>query len=263
MDTRFWGPSGWQLLHTIAASPVADPVAVKQWFGLLEYVLPCKYCRASFHDYMRREPLTAAIVSDTDRFSHWMYDIHNMVNNKLRGQRLLKTPNPPWHVIRDRYRVGSFVGWDFFTAVAFTTPGPDVASKPLPGGRQATTIAERNRYNRLTCGERRRFLRRWWALIPSILPSAEWRRAWKAAVTASASTVAVAPVDGGRRAMMPWLWSLEESVCAQLQCEKPHESLPHLETVCSAFESSCGTARKGNTCRTRKRRLRHLLTRRR
>jgi hypothetical protein len=38
MDTRFWGPSGWKLLHLIAAEPTKDPTAVLEWFGLLEYV---------------------------------------------------------------------------------------------------------------------------------------------------------------------------------------------------------------------------------
>jgi hypothetical protein len=294
MDTRFWGPSGWRLLHLVAASDLGTR-RVKEWFELLEYVLPCKYCRASFHDYIRKLPLTDDIVADPAKFSRWIYDIHNMVNDKLRKQGLLKTPNPPFTVTPT---AKEFVGWDFFTAIAFTTPGPGMHSTPLPGGRNARTLAARNRYNRLTCAERLRLLRRWWTLTPSILPVAEWRRAWQASVTAKLSTDATSsvtaklstdatssvtaklstdatssvtaklstdatsapPVSGGRQAMMKWLWALEEGVCSRLQCETHHDSLPQLVTVCAAFESKCGTAKRGKTCRTRK--WRRYLTRR-
>jgi len=261
MDTRFWGPSGWRLLHLVAASDLGTRRdQVKEWFGLLEYVLPCKYCRASFHDYIRKLPLTDDIVADPTRFSRWLYDIHNMVNDKLRKQGLLNTPNPPFTVTPT---AKEFVGWDFFTAIAFTTPGPGMHSTPLPGGRNARTLAARNRYNRLTCAERLRLLRRWWSLTPSIPPVAEWRRAWQASVTAKLSTDATSsvPVAGGRQAMMKWLWALEEGVCSRLQCETHHDSLPQLVTVCAAFESKCGSAKRGKTCRTRKRY--RFLTRRR
>jgi hypothetical protein len=183
-----------------------------------------------------------------------------MVNDKLRKQGLLNTPNPPFTVTPT---AKEFVGWDFFTAIAFTTPGPGMHSTPLPGGRNARTLAARNRYNRLTCAERLRLLRRWWSLTPSIPPVAEWRRAWQASVTAKLSTDATSsvPVAGGRQAMMKWLWALEEGVCSRLQCETHHDSLPQLVTVCAAFESKCGSAKRGKTCRTRKRY--RFLTRRR
>lgn len=256
MDTRFWGPSGWRLLHLVASTPTRSK-AVKEWFGLLEYVLPCKYCRASFHDYIRKLPLTDDIIADPERFGRWMYDIHNMVNDKLRQQGLLKTPNPSWDSVKHS-KAKEFVGWDFFTSIAFTTPGPGTHSIPLPGGKNAKTLAERNRYNRLTCAERLRLLRRWWTLIPAILPVPEWRRAWVRSLDSLKP-----PVSGGRQAMMKWLWALEEGVCSRLQCETHHDSLPQLETVCAAFESTCGTAKRGKTCRTRKQRLRRFLTRRR
>ena len=103
MDTRFWGPSGWQLLHLIAAEDLHTPHK-KDLFLAQQYILPCRFCRESTiefmsSDYKYREP--------ADR---WLYDLHNRVNKKLRDQcadptfsdikqhyldLLEKTPNAP------------------------------------------------------------------------------------------------------------------------------------------------------------------------
>ena len=194
MDTRFWGPSGWTMLHLIAADPTVHlrRTTVKKWFELLEFVLPCKYCRASFHDYLQMQPLTDEIMETPATFSRWMYDIHNRVNDKLRGQGLLSDANPDWPTIRDRYasmqrtlcKGSPLLGWDFMTSIAFTTPAADYAPVPMPDAPEQQSdwagldIGERNRYNLLTRAERLRLLAAWWRLVPSILPCVEWRRAW-------------------------------------------------------------------------------------
>jgi len=266
MDTRFWGPSGWCLLHLIAANPrPIDRAAVKEWFGLLEFVLPCKYCRASFHDYMKIQPLND---KNRETFSRWLYDIHNRVNGKLRGQGLLTAPDPSWPSVRDRYYKlqrglckNPFIGWDFLTSVAYSTPGVDYVAVPMsdaPENRDdwpALSLRDRNRYNLLTRQERLTALRRWWALIPSILPCEQWRAAWKPAPI---------PLSAGREAVMRWMWRVEEDVCADLKCPTPHPSLPALKKEVAVFESRCAKTKRGRTCRTRKhRQRREVLTRRR
>jgi hypothetical protein len=261
MDTRFWGPSGWHLLHLVAANPRP---ATKEWIELLEYVLPCKYCRASFHDYMRLQPLTDAIVKDRKQCSRWLYDIHNRVNAKLRGQGLLTTKDPSWQSVWARYSTRPcerpMLGWDFLTSIAYSTPSSTYVATPMPNTPEtddAMDLATRNRYNLLTGKERIKKLCRWWSLIPSILPCASWRRAW------ASSRAQPVPLSEGREAVMRWMWRVEEAVCADLKCPTPHPSLPAMKHEVSVFESNCGKT-SGKTCRTRKhRQRRQLLTRRR
>ena len=267
MDTRFWGPSGWRLLHLIAAAPLSKKrrPAVKEWFELLEYILPCKYCRASFHDYIARQPLTTSIVSNPKTFSRWLYDIHNRVNAKLRDQGLLTKPDPSWSTVRDQYsgdicKESPLQGWDFMTSIAYSSPDAKQKSSPMycKEPTDKFSFGQRNRYNLLTQEERIKLLARWWALIPSILPCETWRAAW------AASQKKQPPLQKGREAVLNWLWIIEESVCSDLKCPTPHPSLPAMKNEISVFESDCGSAKKGKTCRTRKHRQRRLaLSRRR
>lgn len=269
MDTRFWGPSGWALLHLIAATPIEPKRQhkVKEWFDLLEYVLPCKYCRASFHDYTQIQPLTAAIVADHNAFAKWLYEIHNRVNAKLRGQGLLTSPDPSWGSVKDKYDEMSkklcdstpLVGWDFMTSVAFSTPSHPYKTVPMPDTPDHTahlTLGERNRYNLLTRKERLAKLRRWWQLIPSILPCAAWRSHWASASARSGSIASV--LDRSQETVMRRMWQIEKQVCAGLRCALPHPSLPVLKQEVAAFESKCGSLKKGLTCRTRKNKQRRV-----
>lgn len=262
MDTRFWGPSGWKLLHLIAQEPMTNlrhRKAVSAWFVLLPYVLPCKYCRASLSDYFTAQPLTLDDMATPTAFGAWMYHIHNRVNEKLREQGLLTAPNPIWEEVAERYgkehaglcKGSPLLGWDFMTAVAFNTPGPDYVPVPMsdtPATLRATDVRTRNRYNLLTRAERLPRLRAWWALIPAILPCSAWRRSWARAMGAAGDP----PLEVGRDAMMRWLWQIEAHVCSSLRCPTPHASLDDLCSTAEAFESGCGTSRYGKTCRTRK-----------
>jgi hypothetical protein len=290
MDTRFWGPSGWKLIHLVAAAPTKGRVdAVLKWFQLLEYILPCKYCRASFHDYIRLQPLTAEIVKDTTAFSRWAYDIHNRVNAKLRGQGLLDTPDPEWDSVRKHYADQQkglcdstpLLGWDFMISVAYTTPAADYTPVPMPDTPDLSEIsrtglcaaktdtpetdlatldaATRNRYNLLTRAERLPYLAQWWRLTPSILPCAAWRRAWTHAIRVAGCP----PLQSGRDAVLRWMWRVEAAVCRDLRCAVPHSCVAAMKREAAAFESGCGKAKKGNTCRTRKKSQRRLVRTRR
>jgi hypothetical protein len=270
MDTRFWGPSGWKLIHLVAMDPMRNEDharAVSAWFALLPYVLPCKYCRASLTDYYKAQPLTTAILHDPEQFGRWAYDIHNRVNAKLRGQGLVTESDPSWVDVRAQYTAmykglcdaSPLLGWDFLTSVAFTTPEADYKPVPMPDTPEGIVAEEltprdRNRYNLMTREERLPYLAAWWGLFPSILPCAGWRRAWSAAVAAQRI-----PVNRGRRAVLQWMWAVERRVCGALRCPTPHASLVELRKTVGAFESGCGKARRGKTCRA----LRARITRRR
>ena len=257
MDTRFWGPSGWRLLHLIAANPVKNRAAVKEWFELLEYVLPCKYCRASFHDYLKLQPFTDTVVSNPNHFGRWVYDIHNRVNAKLRGQGLLTAPDPAWAAVKAEYQRLStnlcdgppLLGWEFLVSVAYTTPSATYKPVPMPDTPDdvspTATLGFKNRYNLLDRQERIRMLKRWWQLIPSILPCEAWRKSWSAASSQP-------PLREGREAVMRWMWRVEEQVCDGLQCPTPHPSLVALKKEAAAYESDCSKKKRGKTCRRTK-----------
>ena len=261
MDTRFWGPSGWKLLHLIAASPGTE--ATYKWFSLLPYVLPCKYCRASLQEYYEQKPLTLELVKSSE-FGHWLYEIHNLVNEKLRSQGLLKTSNPSWLSVKKYYETlraceSPMIGWDFLASVAYTTPTKGIISKPMavtPTGFPIDQSLEtRNRYNLLTRSERIAALKDWWKLIPSILPCSAWRSAWAACKEP--------PLTRGRNKVSCWLWEIETSVCSSLKCPTPHPSEAVLKSEMTAFESACGSSAQRKTCRAKRKRLRQAaLTRR-
>ena len=275
MDTRFWGPSGWKLIHLVASEPLTDDNehsrAVSAWFALLPYVLPCKYCRASLADYYKIQPLTSDILHDPERFGYWAYEIHNRVNSKLRGQGLLTTADPSWPEVRKQYQelhkglcnTTPLLGWDFMTSVAGTTPGKDYKPLPMPDtpddiDLKALTPQDRNRYNLMTREERLPWLAAWWKMIPSILPCAGWRRAWTSAIQRSGAV----PLVRGRRAVLQWMWNVERNVCGELRCPTPHASLVDLRKTLGAFESGCGKTRQGKTCRVKKARRARIRTRR-
>ena len=64
MDTRAWGPSGWQMLHLIAHY---EGDKAKYFFPNLKDILPCKFCRESTAKFLEEMPPK----SPADR---WLYD---------------------------------------------------------------------------------------------------------------------------------------------------------------------------------------------
>ena len=124
MDTRFWGPSGWQLFHLIAfTSPNPQDVLED-----MKDVLPCKYCRASTREFVAKHP-------PRKPYGRWLYEIHNMVNNKLRTQCaedpavIDPGPDPAFEEVKTRYeqmKPTAVPGRDFLMAIAYNFPAnPD------------------------------------------------------------------------------------------------------------------------------------------
>lgn len=255
MDTRFWGPSGWRLLHLVAfAAPSLSPTAVHDFFTLLPYVLPCKFCRASLTDYISVDPVPNKI----DDYAHWLYRIHNRVNGKLREQKLLKTPDPKWDEIEKRYKdwlsapcvKRRMVGWDFLFSVAYTTPCPSVQTAPMTGSppREALkTPVLRNRWAVIRREERLPYMSRWWRTLPEILPFKEWRAAWSRVVPS------VPSLQKGRKAITSWLYAAEKAMCTTLNEDLPHDSFTGLCAELSTFSSGCGKrSKRAKTCRSKK-----------
>ena len=97
-DTRYWGPSGWQLFHLIAFRSDHS----KKLLSMIKDILPCRFCRESTTAFMKEIPLK----DDTGK---WLYELHNRVNHKLRTQCkddptvVNPGPDPSFEQVKDRY----------------------------------------------------------------------------------------------------------------------------------------------------------------
>ena len=72
MDTRFWGPPGWKLLHQIAYQYPENPTPEDKlnygiFYSNLANVLPCKYCRNSFTKYIKNLPIDGYLETKTKK----------------------------------------------------------------------------------------------------------------------------------------------------------------------------------------------------
>lgn len=136
MDTRFWGPSGWQLLHSITNKYPNNPDKLEKdayeiFFKSLPFILPCIYCRNSLTEYYKQYPINGIETDESvnsplynnHNLRLWLYNIHNLVNDKLRGQGLLTTENPEFKEVIDNYTESSCEKcWDFIYAIALNYP---------------------------------------------------------------------------------------------------------------------------------------------
>ena len=119
-NTLFWGPSAWQLFHLIAFfSPNPQQVLLD-----MKEMLPCKFCRASTTEFVAQHPLKGDPAK-------WLYEIHNMVNNKLRTQCADNPevpdpgPDPDFEDVKKRYlamKPTAVPGRDFLFTVASNYP---------------------------------------------------------------------------------------------------------------------------------------------
>lgn len=90
MNTKFWGPPGWKFLHTLTFNYPINPSEkqkklYKTYFELTGDILPCKYCRQSYKKFIKKLPIDDYLNCREDIIK-WLYNIHNMVNDKLRKQ---------------------------------------------------------------------------------------------------------------------------------------------------------------------------------
>ena len=107
MDTRFWGPDGWLLLHSITyflpdILKKKDKENICNFFELTSNILPCKYCRLSMKKFMKQSPIKNNCHS-RDEVVKWLFKLHNKVNNKLRRQGYCITNNPKFNSINTKF----------------------------------------------------------------------------------------------------------------------------------------------------------------
>jgi hypothetical protein len=245
MDTRYWGPSGWRLLHLISVSPLSTGSRI--FWEMLPYVLPCKFCRASLSDYYKEHP----IPSEASEFPKWLYTIHNCVNAKLRSQAICIEDDPSFQEVKKHYitffKQGctklTFPGWEFLFSIADNHPKatPSVQMPDTPEVHPKS-LEERNRYNLLTTDERIQTLRKFWASIPHVLPFQEWKTSWNKHVGPIQQAIT------NRRSAKRWLWKIRcglESDLQQLGTTNFHGLCKTLAT----HRSGCSKSKNAKTCR--------------
>ena len=247
MDTRFWGPSGWKLLHLICAEPAHDNHALAEFFETIPYILPCKFCRASLTDYYRQHPFSP------HHLPKWMYTIHNCVNDKLRKQGLHPAADPTYAQVKkidqqkQTWDQQMLPLWDFFFSVAYHHPKQSAFhSKPMPDcpKKVGTDPCERNKWNVLPWKQRMHWYGRFWTFLPAVLPH-ELGKRWKMAEQQHPPTM------GSRRSVLAWLW--------RMRCGLDTEFHDPYTSVCrriKTYSSECGKSNRGITCRKRSTRKR-------
>lgn len=89
--TKIWGPPMWESIHCIAFGYPVEPteqnkIDYKNFFINLKNVLPCRYCRESYEDFIKNDQdakLTTEAFKSRDTLTEWIYKLHNRVNKKL------------------------------------------------------------------------------------------------------------------------------------------------------------------------------------
>jgi len=258
MDTRFWGPSGWKLLHLVTFDyeySAESASSFANFFETIPYILPCKYCRTSLTDYYRKHPYHIPnsqknMINPMLDLKKWMYTIHNCVNGKLRSQGLHPESNPTYAQVKKYYTNFQKAPWndqlvslwDFLFSVAYHHPKESsFGSEPMPDcpkeAKMCKDPMERNKWNVLPWKKRMYWFRKFWVFLPAVLPQ-EIRVRWQEVERQNP------PEWGSRRSMMAWIW--------RMRCGLDSTFRDPYTTVCKqiqAYSSDCGKNQRGITCR--------------
>ena len=103
MLTSVWGPSMWHYLHTMSfnypLSPtLEDKKHYMEFIKLMQYVLPCKYCRMNLRKNFKKLPITMKNMENRETFSKYIYQLHELVNKMLN-----KNSHLTYSDVRERY----------------------------------------------------------------------------------------------------------------------------------------------------------------
>ena len=256
MDTRYWGPSGWRLLHLITfAGSKANGVNSKmcEFFNTLPYVLPCKYCRKSLSEYMAKDP----VECNRKNLPKWLWRIHNDVNAKLRTQRVHIEPDPSFPIVEtiyvERLAAGcsrtQFEGWEFLFSIAEAHPYSRAgrSTVPIPGHPAIEDIKEPlelNRWNLMKSDDRIIYYNRFWELLPSVLPFQEWSDSWVEAVKSSGPPIC-------RTDCLRYLWNIRRHMESKLELL----DRTSYDSLCKELRdnrSGCSTSTRSRTCRRKR-----------
>lgn len=177
---------------TFAYDPRKDREAMKAFFDLLPFVLPCKFCRSHLIEHYGSLPIEPALAS-RESLSRWLWKIHGLVNAMLRKQGQMIPPDPTYlqtkRVYEERLAYGctktEFPGWEFLFSIVENHPfAPGEVSTPILGAPAYEDLINPDHYtlcrwNYLTPQLRFEKICEFWSLLSSVLPFPEWRSAWR------------------------------------------------------------------------------------
>jgi len=88
--TKIWGPSTWMSMHCITFGYPVKPSeeqkrSYKEYFTRVGDVLPCRYCRDSYKQFISsgEAAMTDDVFESRKTLTEWLYRLHNRVNKKL------------------------------------------------------------------------------------------------------------------------------------------------------------------------------------
>lgn len=260
MDTRFWGPSGWRLLHLLSfAYEPSQQKEMKDFLDALPFVLPCKFCRSSLITYYEDLPPEDALNSK-EALSKWMWKIHEKVNQKLRSQGQTIPPSPSFAMVKkiytERLSYGctktEFPGWNFLFSIVENHPlAKGEKPTPMPGSPplesiDPTNVNELLKWNYLSPDIRYKYVCKFWNSIPSILPFPEWRQMWKRHSSDFCKTKWASKQDALRG-----LWKIQCDINTDLATLNK-SSFRQLCNDLKLHKSGCGKSRLARTCRKKR-----------
>lgn len=89
--TKIWGPVFWETLHCVSAGYPLEPtdndkINYKNFYISVKNILPCKYCRDSYEQFITIEKETLiddSVFESRHNLMFWIYKLHERVNLKL------------------------------------------------------------------------------------------------------------------------------------------------------------------------------------
>jgi len=89
--TKIWGPHFWETLHCASAGYPLEPSDLdkknyKDFYITIGKVLPCKFCRESYEQFITEEKDTIindSVFDSRENLMLWVYKLHERVNLKL------------------------------------------------------------------------------------------------------------------------------------------------------------------------------------
>ena len=255
MDTRYWGPSGWRFLHLLVANPNLSKSAFHAFLAELPFVLPCKWCRRNLTLHYEALP-----YENTDDFEKWMWQIHNKVNGILHKAEPYPTLATTRAIYSERFAYGctktEFPGWEFLFSIVKDHPiqrGNQLIPNAPPVESMKTDL-EKNKWNALTPAERFEHWKRFWGVLPSVFPYAEWTQAWNESLAEITNPASWSTSSEGMRGLWRLRCHFEEKL--SLINKTTYRALCN---DLSFYRSGCASkSNKSQTCR-RLRRTRKTL----
>ena len=260
MDTRFWGPSGWRLLHLVSFG--YQPSQRKEMLAFLEalpFVLPCKFCRSSLITYYEELPPEDHLESK-EKLGKWMWQIHGKVNQKLRSQGQHIPADPTYAMVKkiytERLHHGctktDFPGWDFLFSILENHPlSKGEKPTPMPGAPPLESIDPHNtkellKWNYLDPTIRYQFVCTFWETLPNVLPFLEWRLVWKEHGSTFCSKTWASKQDA-----MKALWHIRCAINKELHLLNK-TTFRELCNDLKLHKSGCAKSRNASTCRKKR-----------